>query len=198
MTSFGLPPCPDFNSECLGGGLDIHLHVTPEGTVEVQSAAQTAAQTHTQNAPERPGKPWNHLYFTITYTKLSPFVIDRSSVQVRSSARGFFNNLPTISSRFARPGITLRGLRTRLFACWTPGQTVPLDTHRWPSVLYIVKWSDLMACDNEGTTVVDSHVVDRAPRESALWSEPLPPHTLENVGGSELRVITVELKSPGR
>jgi hypothetical protein len=39
-----------------------------------------------KNAPERPGI---HLYFTTTYTKLSHFVIDRSSVQVRSSAPFF-------------------------------------------------------------------------------------------------------------
>lgn len=30
----------------------------------------------------------------------------------------------------------------------------------------------------------------------ALHAAPLPPHTLENVGESELRVISVEVKSP--
>src|SRR6516162_687656 len=42
-----------------------------------------------QNAQKRPGIRRNHLYFTTTYTKLSHFVIDRSSVQVRSSAPVF-------------------------------------------------------------------------------------------------------------
>jgi hypothetical protein len=30
----------------------------------------------------------------------------------------------------------------------------------------------------------------------AVWSEPLPPHTLENVGERDLRVISVEIKYP--
>jgi hypothetical protein len=29
-----------------------------------------------------------------------------------------------------------------------------------------------------------------------MWSEPLPPYSIENVGDSELRVIMVELKNP--
>jgi hypothetical protein len=35
--------------------------------------------------------------------------------------------------------------------------------------------------------VVDSRVFGTTPEESALWSGPLPPHTLENVGNTELR-----------
>ena len=41
----------------------------------------------------------------------------------------------------------------------------------------------------------DSRLVGRPSEGIALWSGPLPPHTLENVGDSELRVISVELKS---
>jgi hypothetical protein len=44
-------------------------------------------------------------------------------------------------------------------------------------------------------TVVDSRTITKVPPESALWSGPLPPHTLENIGDSELRAISVELKS---
>ena len=29
-----------------------------------------------------------------------------------------------------------------------------------------------------------------------LWSAPVPPHSVENVGARELRVIVVELKDP--
>jgi hypothetical protein len=28
----------------------------------------------------------------------------------------------------------------------------------------------------------------------AFWSPPLPPHTVENVGATEIRVVVVELK----
>lgn len=85
----------------------------------------------------------------------------------------------------------VRVLDTRVPA----GQTVPLHTHRWPSVLYVLSWSDFVRRDGEGTVVVDSRILAK-PRESALWSTPLPPHTLENVGQSELRAISVELKNP--
>jgi hypothetical protein len=76
-----------------------------------------------------------------------------------------------------------------------PGQTVPLHTHRWPSTLYVVSWSDFVRRDAEGNTVVDSRITGKVPAQSAVWSGPLPPHTLQNVGDSELRVISVELKN---
>ena len=77
-----------------------------------------------------------------------------------------------------------------------PGHTVPLHTHRWPSVLYILRWSDFVRRDGEGKVVLDSRGSAKAPQESVMWSAPLTPHTLENVGEFELRVISVELKTP--
>jgi hypothetical protein len=38
------------------------------------------------------------------------------------------------------------------------GETVPLHTHRWPSALYIVWWSDFVRRDGEGSTVVDNRI----------------------------------------
>ncbi len=76
-----------------------------------------------------------------------------------------------------------------------PGETVPLHTHRWPSTLYILSWSDFVRRDGEGRVVVDTRNLASMPRGSALWSGPLPPHTLENVGESELHAISVELKN---
>jgi hypothetical protein len=75
------------------------------------------------------------------------------------------------------------------------GQMTPLHTHRWPGALYILGWSDFVRRDGEGSIVMDSRITGRIPEQSALWSGPLPPHTLENVGESELRTISVELKS---
>jgi hypothetical protein len=76
-----------------------------------------------------------------------------------------------------------------------PGQTVPLHTHRWPGAQYILSWSDFVRRDAEGKILVDSRNLQKIPQGSAVWSTPLPPHTLENVGASELHVISVELKS---
>jgi quercetin dioxygenase-like cupin family protein len=78
-----------------------------------------------------------------------------------------------------------------------PGETVPLHTHRWPAALYILCWSHFVRRDGEGAILADSRLSEKPAEGIAVWSGPLRPHTLENVGESELRVISVELKSPG-
>lgn len=78
-----------------------------------------------------------------------------------------------------------------------PGETVPLHTHNWPSLLYILGWSDTLRRDAAGEIVLDGQGPRDAAPGTALWSPPLAPHTLENVGGSELRVVCVELKLEG-
>jgi hypothetical protein len=84
----------------------------------------------------------------------------------------------------------VRVLDTRVL----PGQIVPLHNHRWPSTLYIVSWSDFVRRDADSAVVVDSRGMAKIAAGSALWSEPLGPHTLENVGEGELRVISLEIK----
>ena len=76
-----------------------------------------------------------------------------------------------------------------------PGETVPLHTHRWPGTLYILSWSDFVRRNREGKIVVDSRRTSQPAQGSAVWSEPLTAHTLENVGMTELRVISVEMKT---
>jgi len=75
-----------------------------------------------------------------------------------------------------------------------PGETVPLHTHRWPSALYIMSFSDFVRRDGDGNVVADSRTGVKLPEGGALWSPPLALHTLENVGTSELRAINVEVK----
>jgi hypothetical protein len=53
----------------------------------------------------------------------------------------------------------------------------------------------LCARDGERSVMADSRLAGRPSGQKAVWSGPLPPHTLENVGESELRVISVELKT---
>jgi hypothetical protein len=85
----------------------------------------------------------------------------------------------------------VRVLRTHIPA----GKTTAVHTHRWPSVQYIVKASDFVRRDGEGEVVFGTRQVDGPPEPSAtLWSGPIPPHSLENVGTTELCVIMVELK----
>lgn len=86
----------------------------------------------------------------------------------------------------------VRVLETRI----EPGDTVPLHTHQWPSTLYVLSWSDFIRRDAEGAITLDTRQANLtiAPG-AALWSGPLPPHTLENTGTTLLHIISVELKN---
>lgn len=85
----------------------------------------------------------------------------------------------------------VRVLDTRL----GPGERTAVHTHRWPATLYVMSWSDFLRRDADGNLVVDSRNWDRQPAPGeALWLPPLAPHSVENVGESELRLIAIELK----
>ena len=76
-----------------------------------------------------------------------------------------------------------------------PGDTVPLHTHCWPGTLYLMSWSDFVRRSADGSVLLDSRSFAEKPSVgSAFWSPSLSPHTLENVGGADLRLICVELK----
>ena len=85
----------------------------------------------------------------------------------------------------------VRVLDTRL----GPGERTPIHSHRWPSTLYVMSWSDFLRRDVLGEVLVDSRTWTNQPAPGeALWSPPLVPHSVENVGECELRIIAVELK----
>jgi hypothetical protein len=76
-----------------------------------------------------------------------------------------------------------------------PGQRVPVHTHRWPSAIYIVSASDFIRRDGEGKILFDSRAAGPLPATPTVqWTDPLPPHSVENVGRSEILLITTELK----
>jgi len=78
-------------------------------------------------------------------------------------------------------------------------ETTAVHTHRWPNVQYLLSSTDFVRRDGDGNVQFDSRVGNARPETFAtLWSEPLPPHSVENVGDSELRVIMVELKQLAR
>jgi hypothetical protein len=86
----------------------------------------------------------------------------------------------------------VRVLDTRL----GPGEQTPIHSHCWPSSLYVISWSDFLRRDADGNVIVDSRTWDNRPAPGeALWSAPLMPHSVENIGDGELHIIAVELKS---
>lgn len=77
------------------------------------------------------------------------------------------------------------------------GDKTPVHTHQWPGVLHVLRWSNFVRYDDKGKIVIDSRKIDalKTPPE-VVWSDPLTPHSLENVGETDLHVISVELKEP--
>ena len=75
------------------------------------------------------------------------------------------------------------------------GERTAVHTHRWAGVLYTMTWSDFIRYDDKGNVLVDTkkNGIVREPG-SANWGPALPPHSLENVGSSELRIVAVEMK----
>lgn len=72
-----------------------------------------------------------------------------------------------------------------------PGATVPVHTHRWGGVLYILATSDFVRRDPVGNVLADTRASKSTPISStAAWGSPLTPHSLENVGGEEFRTLT--------
>jgi len=87
----------------------------------------------------------------------------------------------------------VRILDTRIGA----GDRTPIHTHRWPAALYILSWSAFVRRDARGEIILDSRsVAALAKPPQALWTQALAPHSLENVGTSDLHVISVEIKIP--
>ena len=76
-----------------------------------------------------------------------------------------------------------------------PGQLVPVHTHRWPSAVSVVSNSDFLRRDAEGKLLFDSRTMGPSPSTPTVQSiGPLPPHSVENIGSSEILLFTTELK----
>jgi hypothetical protein len=85
----------------------------------------------------------------------------------------------------------LRVLDTRI----DPGETTPLHTHRWPGILYMLSTDHFVRRDDAGALLVDTRASGTLPEPgTTVPTDALPPHTLENVGTSQIRLINVELK----
>jgi len=75
------------------------------------------------------------------------------------------------------------------------GDLVPVHTHRWPASIYVAKQSDFLRRDQDGNLLFDSRTLGPPPAKPfAQWTPPLPPHSVENIGGNEILLISTELK----
>ncbi len=89
---------------------------------------------------------------------------------------------------------SVRVLETRV----EPGETVKLHTHEWPAVYYVLSAGDFVRRDASGAVQVDSRTAPPAMHAGqAVWSGPMAPHTLENVGRTPIHIIGIEIKPTG-
>ena len=76
-----------------------------------------------------------------------------------------------------------------------PGDSTPVHTHRWPAALYVIGTSDFVRYDPDGNAIFDSRESEMATGTGqAVWSPPLTPHFVKNIGEGEIRVISIEIK----
>lgn len=76
------------------------------------------------------------------------------------------------------------------------GETTAVHTHQWPATLYVISWSDFIRYDSDDIVMVDSRTMIKTPEPgTALWSGPLSPHSLKNIGDKNIHVIGVEVKN---
>ncbi len=77
-----------------------------------------------------------------------------------------------------------------------PGEIVPAHTHRWASVNYVLSLSDFLSYDGDGNLKLDSRTGKSDIKQGAVFCLPPfpPPHSVENIGESEIHAVSVELK----
>jgi hypothetical protein len=86
----------------------------------------------------------------------------------------------------------VRVVHTRIAA----GDVVPLHTHRWGGVAYLLSFSHFIRRGERGDILFDSRQAADTPKvPCAQWLQPQPPHTVENLGPLEISILIVELKN---
>ena len=77
-----------------------------------------------------------------------------------------------------------------------PGETEPVHSHRWPSVLYIQNAGDFIDRDGQRKIIFDSRQLPTPLTfPMTMWKEPEAPHSIENLSKTiAIRLIRVEIK----
>jgi hypothetical protein len=92
--------------------------------------------------------------------------------------------------------LVLENERVRVLDTHIPaGDVVPVHTHRWPAVYYTISGGDFVRRDGDGNVLFDTRIHPNPTAVPARFIESLPPHSVENVGQSEIHLISVEMKS---
>lgn len=106
------------------------------------------------------------------------------------------DSLDALVAAPAHHTLLLENDRVRVIHTHIPaGDLVPLHTHRSSGVAYVIRSSDFIRRDRNNGILFDSRQAPPPAQGLATqWLDPLPPHTVENVGQSEISILIVELK----
>ena len=78
------------------------------------------------------------------------------------------------------------------------GDVVPLHTHRWGGVAYVESCCHFVRKDELGNILLDSRQAGDLPGTPFVQRMlPLPPHTVENLGSTNISILIVEIKDSG-
>jgi hypothetical protein len=106
----------------------------------------------------------------------------------------------SLDALIAAPGhhkLVLENERVRVLDTHIPaGDVVPVHTHRWPAVYYTISPGEFVRRDGEGRVLLDTRITPTLQGQPpARFIESLPPHSVENVGTSEIHLISFEMKT---
>jgi hypothetical protein len=92
--------------------------------------------------------------------------------------------------------LLLEDERVRVLHTHIPaGDIVPVHTHRWGGVANVLSFSHFIRRDENGEILFDSRQAGDLPKLPCVqWAQPLPPHSVENLGPVEISIIIIELK----
>lgn len=125
--------------------------------------------------------------------------MSQQSVRPNSKSWPWSDSLDALVAAPAHHQLLLEDERVRVLHTHIPaGDTVPLHTHRWGGVAYVMRFSHFIRRDEKGEILFDSRRAGDPPKvPCAQWMQPLPPHMVENLGPSEISILIMEIKSPG-
>jgi hypothetical protein len=76
-----------------------------------------------------------------------------------------------------------------------PRSKEPIHVHCWPSTLYIQQAGDIIDRDANGKILFDSRQLKAKPKVPFVqWTPAEPPHSVENLDDSPLKLIRIENK----
>jgi quercetin dioxygenase-like cupin family protein len=119
-----------------------------------------------------------------------------AEIATETNRWGWPDELDALSAAPDNHRVLLENERVRVLQTHIPvGATTPVHIHRWPRIEYVQGGSHLVRRDGDGKVKFDSRVAGTPLRASEVtWAGPFPPHSAENVGDVEIRVLMIELK----